>query len=93
MLLYCPLFLRIISVIHRMVIKLNIAVLLFPPNYYSVSCNKKAYTNNVILNKLLKNKFRANKLVKYPLKDGSLLQLQLTLFKEFVLSLPKIILV
>ncbi len=34
--------------------------------------------------------FRANKLVKYPLKDGSLLQLQLTLFKEFVLSLPKI---
>jgi len=47
----------------------------------------------VILNKLLKNKFRANKLVKYPLKDGTLLQLQLTLFKEFVLSLPKIILV
>ncbi len=33
--------------------------------------------------------FRANKLVKYPLKDGALLQLQLTLFKEFVLSLPK----
>jgi hypothetical protein len=59
----------------------------------SVSCNKKAYTNNVILNKLLKNKFRANKLVKYPLKDGTLLQLQLTLFKEFALSLPKIILV
>ncbi|GEM_PF-1850292 len=34
--------------------------------------------------------FRANKLVKYPLEDGSLLQLQLTLFKEFLLSLPKI---
>ncbi len=33
--------------------------------------------------------FRANKLIKYPLKDGTLLQLQLTLFKEFVLSLPK----
>jgi hypothetical protein len=41
------------------------------------------------LNKLLKNKFRANKLVKYPLEGGTLLQLQLTLFKEFVLSLPK----
>ncbi len=42
--------------------------------------------------KLLKNTFRANKLVKYPLDDGSLLQLQLTLFKEFLLSLPKLIL-
>lgn len=51
---------------------------------------KKAYINIIILNKLLKNKFRVNKLVKYPLKDGSLLQLQLTLFKEFLLSLPKI---
>ncbi len=34
--------------------------------------------------------FRANKLIKYPLKDGSLLQLKLTLFKEIVLSLSKI---
>jgi len=51
---------------------------------------KKAYINIVILNKLLKNKFRVNKLIKYPLKDGALLQLQLTLFKEFLLSLPKI---
>lgn len=42
--------------------------------------------------KLLKNMFRANKLVKYPFEDGSLLQLQLTLFKEFLLSLPKMIL-
>ncbi len=54
-----------------------------------MSTNKKAYINYVILNKLLKEKFRANKLVKYPLNDGSLLQLQLTLFKEFTLSLPK----
>ncbi len=34
--------------------------------------------------------FRANKLVKNPLEDGTLLQLQLTLFKEIVLSLTKI---
>jgi hypothetical protein len=54
--------------------------------------HKKAYINKLILNKLLKEKFRANKLIKNPLKDGTLLQLQLTLFKEFVLSLPKIIL-
>jgi len=49
---------------------------------------KKAYINYDLI-KLLKKKFRANKLIKNPLKDGALLQLQLTLFKEFVLSLPK----
>ena len=39
------------------------------------------------MNKLLKNKFRANKLIKYLFKDSSLLQLKLTLFKELTLSL------
>jgi hypothetical protein len=39
--------------------------------------------------KLLKNKFRANKLIKNPLNGGALLQLRLTLFKESLLSLSK----
>lgn len=43
----------------------------------------------VVLYKLFKITFRANKLIKYPLEDGSLLQLKLTLFKELVLSLSK----
>lgn len=43
----------------------------------------------MVLYKLFKITFRANKLIKYPLKDGSLLQLKLTLFKELVLSLSK----
>ncbi len=43
----------------------------------------------MVLYKLFKITFRANKLIKNPLKDGSLLQLKLTLFKELVLSLSK----
>ncbi len=43
----------------------------------------------MVLYKLFKITFRANKLIKYPLNDGSLLQLKLTLFKELVLSLSK----
>ena len=41
------------------------------------------------LYKLLKNKFRANKLIKYLFEDSPLLQLKLTLFKELTLSLSK----
>ncbi len=33
--------------------------------------------------------FRANKLIKNPFEDGSILQLKLTLFKEITLSLSK----
>ncbi|GHA50566.1 hypothetical protein GCM10007103_34160 [Salinimicrobium marinum] len=51
-------------------------------------CKKKACTS-MVLYKLFKITFRANKLIKYPLKDGTLLQLKLTLFKELVLSLSK----
>jgi len=41
---------------------------------------KKKPTPVEVLYELLKNKFRANKLIKYLLKDSALLQLQLTLF-------------
>jgi len=50
---------------------------------------KKSLHQLSILYKLLKNKFRANKLIKDPFKDGLLLQLKLTLFKELTLSLSK----
>lgn len=43
----------------------------------------------MVLYKLFKITFRANKLIKNPFKDGALLQLKLTLFKELVLSLSK----
>ncbi len=43
----------------------------------------------MVLYKLLKNKFRANKLIKDLLRGSLLLQLKLTLFKELTLSLSK----
>ena len=50
---------------------------------------KKSLHQFKILYKLLKNKFRANRLIKYPEKTGALLQPKLTLFKELTLSLSK----
>lgn len=50
---------------------------------------KKSLHQFKILHKLLKNKFRANKLIKNLLKGSTILQLKLTLFKELTLSLSK----
>jgi hypothetical protein len=55
-----------------------------------VALNQKKSLHQLrILYKPLKNKFRANKLIKNLLKGSSILQLKLTLFKEITLSLSK----